>query len=264
MKLLEGFSEYFSVSDTSLLETALSSQNEDYIKKEVKSLLKKSKPKDKKGLLIVFEGIDGSGKSTQTEILKKWLEKEEGYKVVSTAWNSSKIMKKAIKAAKEKRMMTPILYSLMHAADMVIRYQDEIAPALMENKIVICDRYIYTSMVRDKARGIDIDSMITEIYKDLRQPDLVFHCVVPIHLAFTRLIKDKGLSYYGTGMDLNLSDNKEENYLKYAELLNKLYNEILPLVPHYHKINMNRDINQISEEIKNIMKKEILQKNHSA
>lgn len=253
---LEGFNEYFDVTDTMLLEGAMRKPKPDgsNIKAQVQEILRKKKPKDKKGLLIVFEGIDGAGKSTQVEQLVKWLKEDESYDVLETKWNSSKIMKSSIKKCKEKRMLSPRLYSLLHAADMVIRYEHDIVPALMENKIVVADRYIYTSMVRDKARGIDVQIM-NEIYKDFREPDILFHCVLPIHLAFGRMIKEKGLSYYGTGMDLNLADNKEENYLKYEAILDRYYKQILPMVPTYHKLNMNRDITTIAEEVKSVVRR---------
>jgi dTMP kinase len=110
-----------------------------------------------------------------------------------------------------------------------LRYENEILPALNDNKIVVCDRYIYTSMARDKARGINIEIM-NEIYKGFREPDILFHCVLPIHTAFSRMIKEKGLTYYGTGMDLNLADNKEDNYVKYGNPLGEYYKQILPMV----------------------------------
>jgi thymidylate kinase len=191
--------------------------------------------------------------SSQTELLVDWL-KEEGYDVVTTKWNSSKVMKDSIKKAKKDRLLSPILYSLLHAADMVLRYENEILPALNDNKIVICDRYIYTSMARDKARGVNIEIM-NEIYKGFREPDLLFHFALPIHTAFTRMIKEKGLSYYGTGMDLNLADNKEENYVKYGNLLDKYYKQILPMVSSYHKIMTNRDIQTIAQEVREIISK---------
>jgi dTMP kinase len=254
MTQLNGFSDFFETSDITLLESAMRKPKPDgkNIQQQVHEILSKKKPKDKKGLLIVFEGIDGSGKSSQAAKLATWLKDDEGYDVVETKWNSSKLMKDAIKTAKDKRMMTPMLYCLMHAADLVIRYENDIAPALMENKIVVCDRYIYTSMVRDKARGVDI-KILNEIYKDFRQPDILFHCTLPIHLAFTRMIKEKDMSYYGTGMDLNLADNKEENYLKYGNLMDRYYKQILPMVPNYHKLLTNGTIESISDEVKKVV-----------
>jgi dTMP kinase len=211
----------------------------------------KKEPDKNKGVLIVFEGIDGAGKSSQTDLLLKWL-KDRGYNVVHTKWNSSKIIEKATQAAKDKRELTPLLYCLLHAADMLHRYDTEILPALENNKIVVADRYVYTSAVRDQARKVDVD-LLKSIYQGLRQPDILFHCWVPIKVAFERLKKEKGLSYYGTGSDLELADSREENYLKYEEMLDKFYNELLPRTPNYHKLNMNRSIEKIHEEVKRVM-----------
>lgn len=213
----------------------------------------KKEPKKNKGLLIVFEGIDGAGKSTQVESLIDWLD-DRGYDVFETKWNSSDVVEKATKAAKDKRELTPMLYCLLHAADMIHRYEQDILPALEQNKIVVSDRYIYTSIVRDEARGINTE-VLDKVYEGLREPDVVFHCVVPIHIAFTRLIKEKSLSYYGTGSDLNLADSREENYVKYENILNRLYNKVLPRVSGYHKLNMNRSIEEISKEVQNTLAK---------
>jgi dTMP kinase len=253
----DGFTDYFESRDTVLLEAAMRKPKPDgsNIRQQVQEILRKKKPKDKKGLLIVFEGIDGAGKTTQVDHLIDWLKEEESYDVVHTKWNSSKIMKDSMKTLKEKRLLSPMMYCLMHAADMVLRYEHDIVPALMDNKVVVADRYIYTSMVRDKARGVDVQIM-NEIYKNFREPDILFHCVLPIHLAFSRMIKEKGLSYYGTGMDLNLADNKEENYLKYEAILDKYYRQILPIVPSYHKLNMAADITTIAEEVKKVVRQE--------
>jgi dTMP kinase len=224
-------------------------RKEANIKAQVAEILKQKKPKNKRGLLIVFEGIDGAGKSTQVDQLIKWLEKDQGYAVTYSKWNSSKLMKPVIDKAKDKRELTPLLYSLLHASDMVYRYNHEICPALAANKIVICDRYIYTSIVRDKARGVDVE-FLNKIYKDFREPDILFHCVVPIHVAFGRLVKEKGLSYYGSGMDLNLADNREENYVKYEHILDKYYKQVLPAMNGYVKLEMRKSIPEIFDDIK--------------
>ncbi len=164
--------------------------------------------------------------TTQVDKLMDYLD-GSGYEVIHTKWNSSSLLKKPIKKAKEKHMLTPILYSLLHAADMVVRYENEIVPALNANKVVVSDRYIYTSMARDSARGVDM-GILEKIYSDIRQPDILFHCVLPIHRAFHRLVKEKDLTYYGVGMDLNLADNMEDSYIKYENLVDKAYRRITP------------------------------------
>ncbi len=241
---MKGFSEFF--------DGCLLTENAE-IKSQVQDILKSTKPKTSRGLLIVFEGIDGAGKSTQVDKLTEWLE-DEGYSVSFSKWNSSKAIKPVTSKLKDKRELTPTLYSLLHAADMVHRYEYDILPALSANKIVICDRYIYTSIVRDKARGVDVE-FLNKIYKDFRTPDILFHCAVPIHIAFGRMVKEKGLTYYGTGSDLNLADNREENYLKYEHILDKYYRKVLPEVHSYVKLDMKKSIPEIHDDIQSAVKK---------
>lgn len=220
-------------------------------KMELKSRLKeilKEKPRKQSGLLIAIEGIDGVGKTTQIEELLKWL-KELNYDIVLTKWNSSEIMKKSIKKAKDKRLLTPLIYSLLHASDMAIRYEHDILPALEKNRIVVADRYIYTSLARDKVRGVNVD-MLKEIYKGFRVPDIVFRLKAPIEVAFARVIKDKGLNYYSAGMDLNLSDNKEESCIKYEAMVDKVYDEIMDEVPSCVEVDANKSIEQVRDKIR--------------
>jgi dTMP kinase len=219
-------------------------------KKTVNGILTKASP-EKSGLLIVFEGCDGVGKTTQVEKLVEWLKKQK-YDVVQTKWSDSDLLKKSIKSAKEERILTPILYSLIHAADMVIRYEQIIEPALSKNRIVVCDRYTYTSLVRDAVRGIDTDIAET-VYKNFRKPDLIFNCYAPIEVAFTRLLKGKGLSFYGSGHDLNLAPSREENALKYEKLMSDEYKSVLKEEAHCFKIDMDRKVDNIFEDVKKIM-----------
>lgn len=224
----------------------------DSLKKQIKDLLNK-KPQKNNGILIAFEGIDGASKTTSSESLVKWL-KDENYDVITTKWSDSSLLKKPIKKAKSERIMTPMLYSLLHASDFIIRYNEIIKPALDDNKIVVSDRYFYTSLVRDKARGVDI-RILNEIYEDFRVPDILFHCVIPIHTALERLLKDNSdLSYYGSGMDLKLSPDRKESYIRYEHIIDKIYRKILPSVPGYHKINTDRSPDEILKEIKKIVK----------
>lgn len=96
--------------------------------------------------------------------------------------------------------------------------------------------------------------MVKNVYEGLREPDVLFHCSVPIHIAFTRLLKEKGLSYYGTGSDLNLADSREENYIKYENMLNRIYNEILPSVKSYYKLDMSKSKKMIAKDVQTVLK----------
>ena len=110
-----------------------------------------------KGLLIIVEGVDGSGKSTQLEMLQNWLN-ANGFPTVKTEWNSSESVKPVIKKIKKSEtIVSPETFSLLHLADFAERYHNLILPNLKAGKIVLCDRYIYTAYARDAARGLKLD-----------------------------------------------------------------------------------------------------------
>ena len=210
--------------------------------------------KDHKGKLIVFEGCDGAGKSTQCHLLIKWLEKRD-YDVVHTKWNSSDLISGYIKELKEKKALSPMLFSLIHAADMIARYENDILPAIKDGKVVISDRYIYTSYVRDKIRGVDSE-VLDGIYKDLIKPDLVFYMVVPIDIAFKRL-SEKSLNYYNTGMDLDYSEDMEESCIKYEREMDKIYRDLMSDVDNCHIIDSDRPKDQVALDVRDIVKKNL-------
>src|SRR5665647_2125203 len=99
-------------------------------------------PQQYPGRLIAVEGLDGSGKSTQIYLLKRWLEMK-GLKVFFTEWNSSLLIKKATSKGKKRQLFTPTTFSLIHCADFADRYEQQILPMLKAGYIVLCDRYIY-------------------------------------------------------------------------------------------------------------------------
>jgi len=200
---------------------------------------------DERGMLIVFEGIDGSGKSTQAERAMEWLE-THAYPYVKTKWNSSTLVNKPIKQAKNRRELSPGLYFLLHAADMTHRYEQEVLPALRRNLVVVCDRYWYTGLVRDKIRGIK-QELGKEIYRNMRKPDMVFYCEVDPSVAVARLVKAGRLGYYSAGMDLDLAPSREESCVEYERRMTKLYKKVMP---GHITLNMSGKINSIFDEVK--------------
>lgn len=104
------------------------------------------------GRLIAVEGVDGSGKSTQIDLIHKWLV-GLGCRVFFSEWNSSPLVMEATKKAKRRLLLTPTTFCLIHATDFADRYERQILPMLKAGYIVLCDRYVYTSYARDKARG---------------------------------------------------------------------------------------------------------------
>src|SRR5512147_2698123 len=125
------------------------------------------------GKLIVVEGIDGSGKSTQAQLLQKWLS-SSGVSVFFTEWNSSTLVKKATKMGKKKNMLTPTTFSLLHATDFADRFIYQILPPLKAGMVVVADRYAFTGFARDAARGVD-PQWVREVYSFALRPDVTFY-----------------------------------------------------------------------------------------
>ncbi len=156
---------------------------EEYAKKAVGKLKTK-----KEGNLIVFEGIDGSGKTTQARMLVEYLQ-SKGVDVIFTDWASSATIGKYIqKMRNDKIEVVPKAFSLLHAAEFAERLENLILPALSAGKTVVCDRYVYTAIARDTALGVDED-YVKEIYKLAPKEDLLLYFDVPPKMALERLIK---------------------------------------------------------------------------
>lgn len=163
------------------------------------------------GKLIVVEGIDGSGKSTQIRLLEKWL-RYNGHHVFLTEWNSSEIVKEITSKGKKKAKLTPTTFSLLHATDFADRYERNIFPLLRAGYFVLADRYIYTAYARDGTRGCSPD-WVRKVYNFAIKPDIIFYFRTPIDIAIERILSGRPqLKYYEAGMDLNLSKDPYDSY----------------------------------------------------
>ena len=164
-----------------------------------------------KGKLIIVEGVDGSGKSTQIRLLEKWL-KHLGVPVFFTEWNSSETVKEITSKGKKKGLLTPTTFSLLHATDFADRYERHIFPLLHAGYVVLADRYIYTAFARDSVRGCH-PRWVRNMYDFAVRPDISFYFKVPVDVAFDRIVKGRPkLKYYEAGMDMNLSNDPYESY----------------------------------------------------
>lgn len=206
-----------------------------------------TKKPDELGLLIVFEGLDGAGKSTQCDLLMARLE-DEGYPTSLTKWASSSMLKSTIKGAKHDRVLSPRLFSMLHATDMVHRYEQDILPALMRNEVVVCDRYIYTSFARDEVRGVP-NELLHKIYYDFRQPDVLFHCSCQAELAVDRAANSKGLNFYSAGMDLGFDEDEKKNCLEYHKRVLKVYERMLPITDGYKRLDMAQRQSNVAGDV---------------
>ena len=174
-------------------------------------MTEKSKSLRIDGKLIIVEGIDGSGKSTQVRLLEKWL-RYIGIPVFFTEWNSSEQVKEIISRGKKKSLLTPTTFSLLHATDFAARYERNILPLLRAGYIVLADRYIYTAFARDVVRGCSPE-WVRHLYGFAIKPDIAFYFKVSIEVSFERIVRNRPkLKYYEAGMDLNLSNDPYESY----------------------------------------------------
>jgi len=163
------------------------------------------------GRLIVVEGIDGSGKTTQLGLLAKWLA-SAGRPVIVTEWNSSTLVKAATKAGKKKNLLTPTTFSLLHATDFADRLLYKIIPPLKAGMIVLADRYTYTAFARDVTRGVD-RQWVRDLYGFAVKPDIALYFRVPIEVSLERLlVRRVKLKFYEAGMDMGWSADVNESF----------------------------------------------------
>ncbi|HTM03899.1 MAG TPA: dTMP kinase [Vicinamibacterales bacterium] len=163
------------------------------------------------GRLFVVEGIDGSGKSTQVELLQKWLE-SEGYGTFFSEWNSSALVRDVTKRGKKKKMLTPMTFSLIHATDFADRTEQHIVPPLKAGALVLADRYVYTAFARDTARGVN-PGWVRNLYQFAVKPTVAFYFRISVDDAIKRIVGGRdGISHYEAGMDQGLSDDIEESF----------------------------------------------------
>jgi dTMP kinase len=183
---------------------------------------------DYPGALIIVEGVDGSGKSTQLMLLGRWLE-QQGIDLIWTEWTSSTLIGKATKRGKKRQWLGHLSFVLLHATDFTHRYENIIIPSLKAGKVVLADRYIYTGMARDGARGAN-PLAVRELYSFAIKPDLALYFKVPLEVAINRVLTgaERGeLKYYEAGMDLGLSPDPIESYKLFQRRVSDQYDRMV-------------------------------------
>ena len=163
------------------------------------------------GRLIAVEGLDGSGKSTQIYLLKRWLE-AEGIKVYFSEWNSSELVKSATSKGKKRELLTPTTFSLIHATDFADRYERHLMPLLRAGYVVLCDRYVFTAFARDVVRGCP-PAWVRGNYNFAALPDLTFFFKADLEVSLNRILDGRPkLKFFEAGMDLGLSTDPYESF----------------------------------------------------
>lgn len=179
-----------------------------------------------KGKLIVVEGIDGSGKSTQIDLVSKWL-RMQGKLVYFSEWNSSVLVKSTTKLGKREKMFTPTSFSLLQATDFAHRWENNIYPMLKAGAIVLADRYAFTAFARDVARGVD-PGWVRNLYSFALFPDLTLYFQVPLDVAVERILSSRAkIKYYEAGMDLDLDKDKVASFRMFQQRILGQYDTMI-------------------------------------
>ena len=204
------------------------------------------------GRLIIVEGIDGSGKSTQLQLLNKWLANSK-YRVFFTVWNSSALVKETIRRGKRKNLLTPTTFSILHATDFADRLTHLIIPPLKAGMIVLTDRYVYTAFARDVVRGVH-PAWVRSLYEFAVKPNLALYFKVPIEVSLKRILNGRiSLKFHEAGMDLGLSDDPSESFKLFQTKILQEYDEIAREF-NLTVIDGERPIQKQQQQIREIMK----------
>jgi dTMP kinase len=212
-------------------------------------------PNRYKGKLIVVEGIDGSGKSTQLTLLSHWL-RAQGIAVAFSEWNSSPLVRETTRRGKKKQMFTPTTFSLIHATDFADRLERYITPMLKAGAVVCADRYAYTAFARDTVRGVS-RRWVRNLYRFAVRPNLAFYFRVPLDVALGRILGGRAqIKYYEAGMDLGLSRNIEESFRLFQGRILEEY-ESMAAEMGFHVIDATGSIEQQQREMREIVLREL-------
>jgi dTMP kinase len=207
------------------------------------------------GALIVVEGTDGSGKSTQLYLLKRWLE-IGGYRLHFTEWNSSPLVKSATRRGKQKRLLTPTTFSLLHASDFADRCERQIMPLLQGDYLVLADRYIYTAFARDAARGCS-HRWLRNLYRFAPVPDITFYFRAPLDVAVHRILSGRPkLKYYEAGMDLGLSYDRAESFKLFQARILEEYDKMVD-TDNFVVLDGTLPVNKLQKQMRDIVASKI-------
>jgi dTMP kinase len=206
------------------------------------------KVEDLAGKLIVVEGADGSGRSTQIARLVDWLE-TGGHPTVQVGLKRSHLVSKELEKAQEGNILSRTTLSLFYATDFADQLENIILPALKAGFIVLADRYIYTLMARDMVRGMD-ESWLKNLYGIAVKPDAVFYISVqPQELVQRNLAKSATLDYWESGMDLGLSRDMFDSFLKYQTSMQGAFRK-LQKTYGFTIVDGNRPVGSITKELR--------------
>jgi dTMP kinase len=176
------------------------------------------------GKLIVLEGPDGVGRSTQVALLREWLE-AQGYAVFTSGLRRSELASAGIEAAKQGHTLGHITMALFYAADFCDRLEREIIPMLRAGFVVLTDRYIYSLMARYMVRGVD-KHWLQSLMGIALVPDAVFYLKTTVHDLIPRVLSTRGFDYWEAGMDFLPSSDYYQSYVDYQQRMLQTFDEL--------------------------------------
>ena len=206
-----------------------------------------TKISDLAGKLIVIEGTDGAGRSTQIDLLKPWLE-ELGHAVVDTGMTRSPLAGDGIRRAKETNNLGRVTQSLFYATDFVDRLENEIVPALRAGFIVLTDRYIYSLMARAIVRGMD-PQWIRSIFRVALKPDAVFYLRLGIDQLVPRVVFTRGFDYWESGMDVYPNCDMYDSFCQYQAALLEEFDR-LSAEFNFEMVDASADAKTVCDQLK--------------
>jgi dTMP kinase len=200
-----------------------------------------------RGKLIVIEGPDGVGRSTQIRLLKNWLE-TNGHAVLATRMTRSALAGKGLRRAKKGTTLGRITMALFYATDFADRLEHEVIPALKAGFIVLTDRYVYTVAARALVRGID-PGWIRGAYGFALRPDRIFYLRVRVPDLVTRVLEQGGFDYWESGMDLRLGDDMYESFVEYQKRIMGRFDKMVEDCG-FTVIDASRSIEEVFTDLK--------------
>jgi len=207
------------------------------------------------GKLVVLEGTDGVGRSTQIALLREWLE-SEGYATAATGLKRGKLAGRGIKSAMQGHTLGDTTMNLLYATDFTDRLERDIIPALRAGFVVLTDRYIYSIIARAQARGID-PTWLRNVFGFALVPDVVFYLQADLTHLIPRVLNIRGFDYWESGADFLAG---RDYYDSYAEYQTRLLAQFDAMADEFKfvRIDANRSIHEVFQslqaEIKDLIK----------
>ena len=199
------------------------------------------------GVLVVIEGSDGVGRTTQIALLKRWLE-VKGFGVLETGWTRSQLVGPTIDLAKAGHAMNRLTFNLLYATDFADRVEHEIIPSLRSGFIVLSDRYFYTALARAAARRADTN-WVRSLYGFAIEPDLVLYLKADVHTLLHRVMTSRGLDYWETGMDQNPGLDPYESFCRYQAKVIREFNRLADEFA-FRTVNARRKVETIQRDLR--------------